>query len=399
MTAFASHSAQQDQLSERHPAMTDSWTITIDKADIRAATAQPLALPALAHGQVRVHIDHFALTANNVTYALFGPPSGLFGPNETVGDQGYWDFFGDRDEAGTLPVWGFATVTDSIAEGIAVDDSFYGYYPMASDAVLTVGRAGPHGFTDATPRRTTLPPIYNQYQRFSALPDYRAEHHEYWPVFRPLFLTGWLIADQIEDEGDYGAGQVLIASASSKTAIGLGYCLRQRDRQPGAPRPRTIGLTSPGSVAALEATGIYDQVVAYDSIQTIDTSTPAVYVDMAGNADVTGRVHCHFADQLQASIVVGKSHWDSKGGFDVTDRLPGPPRQGFFAPARSQKRIADWGAAGFGQAIATAWLGFMDIAPALAKVDIRHGADGALSAYRELIAGTADPKAGIVIAA
>jgi hypothetical protein len=390
-------------LSERHPTMTSSWTIAIDKADIRSAAAQPLTLPALAPGQVRVHVDHFALTANNVTYALFGPPSGLFGPNAEVGDQGYWDFFGDRDAPGTLPVWGFATVTDSAADGISAGDAFYGYYPMASDAILTVGRAGPHGFTDVTPRRTTLPPIYNNYQRISALPDYRADHHAMWPIFRPLFLTGWLIADQIADEGDYGAGQVLIASASSKTAIGLGYCLRQRDEQPGAPRPRTIGLTSPGSILALEATGIYDQVVGYDSIQTIDSSTPAIYVDMAGNADVTSAVHHHFADQLAASIVVGKSHWDSggdsEGGFTDIKPLPGAPRQGFFAPARSQKRIADWGAAGFGQAIAEAWLSFMEIAPSLAKVDMRTGAEGALSAYAELIAGTADPKAGIVIAA
>src|SRR3546814_19128725 len=91
---------------------------------------------------------------------------------------------------------------------------------MAESAVLAVGKPGPGGFTDVTPRRTTLPPIYNHYQRIEALEGYRAADHDYWPVFRPLFLTGWLIADQFEDEGDYGAGQILIASASSKTAIG-----------------------------------------------------------------------------------------------------------------------------------------------------------------------------------
>jgi hypothetical protein len=103
---------------------------------------------------------------------------------------------------------------------------------MASHAVLTPGAAGPGGFTDITPRRSALPPIYNQYQRIEALPDYRVEHHDYWPIFRPLFLTGWLIADQFEDEGDYDAGQILIASASSKTAIGLGYALARRATRP-----------------------------------------------------------------------------------------------------------------------------------------------------------------------
>src|SRR3546814_3677223 len=151
------------------------------------------------------------MTANNITYAVFGKPAGLFG-----NDQGYWDFFAERGEPGRLPVWGFATVIESAAEGVAGGDRFYGYYPMASDAVLNVGKAGPGGFTDVTPRRTTLPPIYNHYQRIEALEGYRAADHDYWPVFRPLFLTGWLIADQFEDEGDYGADQILIASASRK---------------------------------------------------------------------------------------------------------------------------------------------------------------------------------------
>jgi hypothetical protein len=57
----------------------------------------------------------------------------------------------------------------------------------------------------------------------------------YWPVYRPLFLTGWLIADQFEDDGDYGAQQLLIASASSKTAIGLGLCHEAAQRTVRAP--------------------------------------------------------------------------------------------------------------------------------------------------------------------
>src|SRR3546814_2579811 len=97
--------------------------------------------------------------------------------------------------------------------------------------------------------------IYNHYQRIEALEGYRAADHDVWPVFRPLFLTGWLIADQFGDEGDYGAAQILIASASSKTAIGLGFTLKQRPE----PRPETVGLTSTAHVDALAAQGIYDR--------------------------------------------------------------------------------------------------------------------------------------------
>ena len=302
-----------------------NWAIDIDRDDVTQATLTNDPAEALAQGQVRVHLDSYAMTANNITYAVFGKPAGLFG-----NDQGYWDFFAERGEPGRLPVWGFATVTESAAEGVSAGDRFYGYYPMASDAVLTVGKAGAGGFTDVTgrvsrlpvwcftPRRTTLPPIYNNYQRIEALHDYRAADHDYWPVFRPLFLTGWLIADQFEDEGDYGVQQILIASASSKTAIGLGFALKQR-----ADRPETVGLTSAANVDALAAQGIYDRVVSYDQIMTLNATTPAALVDMAGNGAVTRSVHSHFGSQLQASIVVGKSHWDAQA--DVEGRLDPAP--------------------------------------------------------------------------
>lgn len=366
--------------------MTGSpWAIDIDRNMIADAKLVEDAPMPLAAGTVRAAINSYAMTANNITYAVFGKPSGLFG-----NDQGYWDFFTEGDGPGRLPVWGFATITESAADGIAVGDRFYGYYPMASHATLVPGNIGPQGFIDVTPRRTTLPPIYNHYQRIEALGDYRAADHDYWPVFRPLFLTGWLIADQFEDEADYGVEQILIASASSKTAIGLGYSIKQRADK----RPRTIGLTSKASVETLAAQNIYDHVIAYDDIKTLDASKSSALVDMAGNGAVTRAVHTHFGDQLKASIVVGKSHWDADSEQSA---LPGPDRQGFFAPGRSQKRIADWGGSVFGQKIASAWLGFMEIAPRLATIDKRSGGEAALSAYQEMLSGKADPRTGIVI--
>ena len=361
------------------------WAIDINRDAITEAklVAEP-ATPLVA-GTVRVAISSYAMTANNITYAVFGKPSGLLGP-----DQGYWDFFATREAPGRLPVWGFATVSESACEGVAVGDRFYGYYPMASHALLTPGKVGPQGFTDISPRRASLPPIYNHYQRIEALGDYRAADHDYWPVFRPLFLTGWLIADQFEDESDYGVEQILIASASSKTAIGLGYSVQQRS----GTRPETVGLTSKAHVEALAAQGIYDRVIAYDDISTLDASRASALVDMAGNGAVTRAVHAHFGDQLKASIIVGKSHWDAESEQAA---LPGPKRQGFFAPGRSQKRAADWGAAALGQKIGAAWIGFMSIAPRLARIDKRSGGDAALAAYQELLSGKADPRAGIVV--
>lgn len=359
------------------------WAINIDRDDVSKAQVVTESLSP-GEGQIVVQLDSYAMTANNVTYAVFGKPVGLFG-----NDQGYWDFFAERDTPGRLPVWGFATVTESRAEGISPGDRYYGYYPMASHALLTPGNVTASSFTDVTPRRTTLPPIYNQYQRMLAIADYRSEHHDYWPVFRPLFLTGWLIADQFEDEGDYGAEQVLVASASSKTAIGFAHAMKQRARC-----PQIMGLTSKANAGALAELGIYDSVVPYEEIDLLDPEMPSALVDMAGNDAVTRAVHGHFGDVLAKSVIVGKSHWDAAA---ADGELAGPAREGFFAPGRSQKRIGDWGARGFGERIAAAWLEFMTVAPRIASIDKRSGSDGALAAYQEVLDGKADPKAGIVV--
>jgi hypothetical protein len=360
------------------------WAIDIDREDVSKAAIVTETLASPAPGQLLLQIDSYAMTANNVTYAVFGKPAGLFG-----NDQGYWDFFAERDAPGRLPVWGFATVVESAAEGITAGDRFYGYFPMAGHALLTADRISANGFTDVTPRRTTLPPIYNQYSRMLALGDYKPEHHDYWPVFRPLFLTGWLIADQFEDEGDYGAEQVLVASASSKTAICFAHAMQQRSG-----RPQMIGLTSKANAAALAQLGMYDSVIAYDDISLLDPEMPSALVDMAGNDAVTRAVHQHFGDALAKSIIVGKSHWDAAPEMGA---LPGPEREGFFAPGRSQQRIADWGPRGMAERLASAWLGFMEVAPKLARIDKRTGAEAALAAYLEVLDGKADPKAGIVI--
>src|SRR3546814_14748842 len=107
----------------------------------------------------------------------------------------------------------------------------------------------------------------------------------------------------------------------------------------------TVGLTSTAHVDALAAQGIYDRVISYDQIMTLSAATPAALVDMAGNGAVTRVVHSHFGNNLKASIVVGKSHWDAQA--DV-EGLPGPERPGFFAPGRRPNTMPPGGGGGLG---------------------------------------------------
>ncbi|MBC7731795.1 MAG: DUF2855 family protein, partial [Bacteriovorax sp.] len=171
----------------------------------------------LADGQVRVRIDAFALTSNNITYGAFGEA------------MSYWQFFPSGEEGwGRIPVWGFGSVAQSMHPGVAVGERVYGYFPMADQVVLQPDRLRPDGFTDAAPHRSELHAVYNRYMRCGADPLYTADTEDIQALLRPLFITSWLIDDFLADNDFFGADTVLLSSASSKTAYGTAFQLAQR---------------------------------------------------------------------------------------------------------------------------------------------------------------------------
>lgn len=360
----------------------DRWTLEIDRADIRRAWLTETDEVELADGEIEVAVDLVALTANNVTYAALGEPMGFLGE-----DAGYWDFFSTRGAPGRLPVWGFATVARSRVPGLESGEALYGYWPLASHAVLQAERVGAIGFTAVDGARERLPALYNSYQRVAALPDHRAADHALWPVWRPLHITGWLVADQLADEGDHGAEQVLVTAASSKTALAFADALRQRRA-----RPRLVALTSPRSAPFVRASGLYDAVTTYDAVGDLPR-VPSALIDFA-NADAVVRdVRAALSETLRFDLVIGFTHWDAGGATRYAD----PPRTMFFAPERLAKRGREWGGEVLRQRIAAAWTGFMQVAPKLTGLDERRGADAVLESYEEAVSGQADPATAVLL--
>jgi len=341
---------------------------------------------ALRPGEARLRIDLFALTANNITYGAFGEA------------MHYWDFFPTGDAGtGCIPAWGFATVSESLADGVDVGERFYGYWPMADEVVLVPERVIAEGFFDGAKHRRELPSIYNRYQRCSNDPTYRREHEALRALLQPLFTTSFLIDDFLADSAFFGASTVLISSASSKTAYGLAFCLARRRGEPGA--PRVIGLTSPANMAFTRELGCYDDVVAYADVTTLPGSDRTVYVDMSGDAALRETVHKHWQDQLAYSCSVGGTHWQALGGGKG---LPGPRPVLFFAPAQDKKRIAEWGASGFEQRVASAWQGFIERVgnsqtPWL-RVVAASGREAVQSTYSALVDGRVAAAEGRVLA-
>ncbi len=338
---------------------------------------------ALADGQVRVRIERFALTSNNITYAAFGEA------------MHYWDFYpaeGGTDAGwGRIPVWGFASVVQSLHPGVAVGERLYGYFPMAGSTVLTPTRLSEGGFTEGAPHRAALPAVYNQLLRCSADPFYSADTEDLQALLRPLFITSWLIDDFMADSAFFGATTLLLSSASSKTAYGTAFQLRQRTGI------EVVGLTSPGNVAFCQSLGCYDRVLTYGQLDAIAAGTPVVYVDFAGNAALRLAVHQRFTD-LRYSCSIGGTHVEQLGG---ARDLPGPRPTLFFAPAQIKKRSGDWGGAVLNQRLVSAWQAFAAQVgqPGAPWLIVQHhaGPEAVQAAYAQVLAGTGDPRTGHVL--
>lgn len=341
----------------------------------------------LNSGEIRLHIDKFALTSNNITYAAFGDA------------MNYWSFFPvsapEGGNWGCIPVWGFATVVQSLHPGVAVGEKLYGYYPMSSSVVLKPTRLSPTGFSDGAAHRASLHPVYNQYLRCSADPFYTADTEDTQALLRPLFMTSWLIDDFLADNDFFGAvvagGQpalMLLSSASSKTAYGTAFQLAQRAGI------EVVGLTSAANVGFCESLGCYHRVLTYDQLDQIDAAAACIYVDFAGNADLRRAIHTRFI-HLKYSSSIGGTHVEQLGG---AKDLLGPRATLFFAPAQIKKRSADWGAEALGQRLLQAWQAFVakvsDPAGAWLTVEQHHGPVAVATAYRQVLGGRGDPRRG-----
>ena len=365
-------------------------TLLVRKDKLPVTHLQVATDTPLADGQVRVRIDHFALTSNNITYAAFGDA------------MNYWQFFPvtghDGLPWGCIPVWGFAQVVQSLHPGVAVGERLYGYWPMASHALLQPVKLSAAAFSDGAAHRASLHAVYNQYQRCSADPFYTPDTEALQALLRPLFLTAWLIDDFLADNACFGTtaggtrGVMLLSSASSKTASATASQLSRR------PEVEVVGLTSPGNVAYCESLGCYSRVLTYDQLDALPADTPCVYVDFAGSGPLRQAVHTRFS-RLAYNCSIGGTHVDElRGAKD----LPGPRATLFFAPAQVKKRSSEWGAAECGQRLVSAWHGFrQQVAasnPPWLVVQQHQGADAVQAAYAQVLAGRGDPRLGHMLA-
>jgi Protein of unknown function (DUF2855) len=347
--------------------MISRWTVVVDRDDLTKTEVLHDELPAeLEDCEVLLRVHRVGLTANNVTYGV-------------IGDLiGYWNFFPTTAEGrGVIPLWGFADVVDSTLDALPAGTRVYGYLPMASHLVVRA-KLTSSGFVDTADHRAELPAVYNSYRVTTKDPAYDAQQEDLQVLYRPLFTTSFLLADQLADNDFHGARTVVISSASSKTAFGTAQCLKDKG-------VRLVGLTSPRNVEFTTGLGLYDTVFPYDAAVDVE---PSVYLDFSGSADLRSALHDRLGDNLVKDISIG-----------LTQQKPSsdPRSQFFFAPDQLRKRTADWGADGFAERFGTAWRGFTAQAGDWVGIVGHSGPDELAEVWQSVLQGKARPDTADVI--
>lgn len=353
-------------------------TVWVKKAALTETHIHDETLPLLGDGEVRLRIQSFSVTANNITYAVIGD---MFG---------YWNFFPAQDDYGVVPMWGHAVVEESRNPDIAVGERVYGYLPMSTHLDVLPGKISNGGFTDMAAHRQPMSAIYNQYSRLAADPEHDPAREGERMLFGPLFKTGFLIEAMFRREAWFGAQNLIMTSASSKTSMSLASVTK--DLSPAVER---IGLTSAGNVDFVRSTGLYDQVLSYDDLDSLPKQ-PSVSVDFAGNSKLLRGIHETLGEHLKYSCLVGATHVEARG-FGGAGEMAGPKPVLFFAPDHAVATIQELGPKGFGEAVAASWKGFLGAVDGVVDIDERQGLQPAAEAFIATLQGKTDPQKGIII--
>ena len=326
----------------------------------------------LAPGEVRLTLDRFALTSNNISYALGGD------------FLDYWGFFPAEAGWGRLPAMGYGIVSESANPDIAVGGRYFGFFPVGNEHIVQA-QLSRNGFIDAGAHREKHAMAY---RAFDKVPDIEGENDNAMLIFRGLFMTSFLAEDFLREQNFFDATQVVVTSASSKTSIALAHCLRAHSTM------RVVGLTSDANVDFVTSVGEYHDVAVYSEISALDADVPTVLMDMAGNPEIVAGMHTRFGEFLKYSCSIGATHWDQTSHRVDT---PGPKPQFFFAPSQISKRSKEWGREELNNRLETALNTFIEGSKQWLRIEHLHSTDSVSDTYSQLVAGKMSPEIGNIL--
>lgn len=235
-------------------------------------------------------------------------------------------------------------------------------------------------------------------------------------LYRPLFWTAFWCEDWLHAFGYRGATNFLISSASAKTAFCLAYLIGKR-RKTTPWTGKIVGLTSKRNLAFTRSLNLYDMVIEYAALESADllhfSAGKWLYVDVAGNDDLNGRVQKSLGSSgaLVAGVQLGLTNLSpsaptaSSTKFTTNTSLSAPDSaasdgvfamEQFFMPewlAIQRKQLAV-GAISAMQS--KAWRDLMQDGKDWVRIERVLGGEAVKKAYREVAEKGTDPTTGMI---
>jgi hypothetical protein len=311
----------------------DRWDFLVDQNDatkFKIHSAQNRSIVCSLDNRALIRIERLAFSANNILYITMGH------------ENRYWDLFPGKKPFGSPPAWGIGTVIDSQSPHLAIGERLFGFFPIASHCVLEPETLGTKHIVDLAPRRQSLAAAYNRYTRIDD-DHYDGSVGDWRLVLRPLALVGLLASHVLMDNAFFGADELYVTSASSKTGIGVG-CLSKAIN----PEIQVVGLTSMERVEYVQSLSVYDQVISYSETSSIQARASVLF-DLTGNQSLVADLHRCLGHSLLKSWAAGRSHWSSSEG-----EAEGVETERFFSPKIMMQYISKWGGHKFEEHFASA---------------------------------------------
>ncbi|WP_317931002.1 DUF2855 family protein [Halioxenophilus sp. WMMB6] len=275
-------------------------SLEFNQQDVRRLAVVNESIPVadqLDKGSMLVRIERFGFSCNNLSSAL-APGLNCSWPQLFVG----------RDGRRCLPVWGYAEVVESNRDGLAPGMGFYGCFPMSRFLMIDTRQSAngrfSFGFDQALPNNGASLPTFTAVESFADI--------DMQILLRPLLSAAYLILQELIESQFWQAGQIIITSASSKTAMGLSYFLQEYFHRIGMESsPLVVGLTAARHQAFVSQNGHFDQVFSYEQFRQMEPAE-SVLVDFSGNHQVQSMIHYYLKQRLIYAYNLGSCHWDQQ---------------------------------------------------------------------------------------
>lgn len=349
----------------------------VEKQNLYQSCYRESDLVDLEEGEIRVKIDRYAFTSNNVSYAVTGF------------SLKYWEFFPTEDPYGIIPVWGYADVVGSKHAEVEVGQRYYGYFPMSTFCTLKPSKVDPFSFTDSSSHRDGLAAIYNRYTRViksSELHQEALQNHV--PIIHPLFATSFMLHRFLDETAFKDVKQVIITSASAKTSLGLAFMLQ---RNKNLDNRKIIGLTGSGNTDFTRSTNYYDEVMDYRNSPNL-SKDKTVIIDIRGNRKFLIQLSEFLGDQMVHIARVGATDWTETGMHSDI-----PKAKLFFAPTPLKAFFKKHGPTGAMHLINKAAVQFIQDTKNTIEVELISGTEQLTNLYLDMINGKVNPRKGYIV--